>query len=226
MAWAAQLLGDTVLVHEGGGITASRPTADVVGPPVKYVALYFSAHWCPPCRGFTPLFADLYKQQSPAKKQVEVRDSIEWRPQVPARKGTPQSFPALARSPARLARGDFASRTRRHISRSANLCTAPLPRRQVVFISSDRDAKAWKQYFGEMPWTSLPYEARDRAAALGTKFGGAEWRRQRAAARGTGKQGRLRRAPILSVCMFHSRARDPAYPTPTPPPPQSAGSRP
>ena len=42
-----------------------------------------------------------------------------------------------------------------------------------MFVSSDRDEKAFKQYFGEMPWMALPYAARDRAAALGTKFGGA-----------------------------------------------------
>jgi nucleoredoxin len=27
----------------------------------KYLGLYFSAHWCPPCRGFTPSFAETYK---------------------------------------------------------------------------------------------------------------------------------------------------------------------
>ena len=27
----------------------------------KYVALYFSAHWCLPCRYFTPVLTEIYK---------------------------------------------------------------------------------------------------------------------------------------------------------------------
>ena len=29
---------------------------------VKSVGIYFSAHWCPPCRAFTPQLAELYKE--------------------------------------------------------------------------------------------------------------------------------------------------------------------
>nr|ABF22607.1 16 kDa thioredoxion [Carcinoscorpius rotundicauda]2LUS_A Chain A, Thioredoxion [Carcinoscorpius rotundicauda] len=26
------------------------------------IGFYFSAHWCPPCRGFTPILADMYSE--------------------------------------------------------------------------------------------------------------------------------------------------------------------
>ena len=40
--------------------TGLRATSEVLSGK-KAVALYFSAHWCPPCRGFTPVAGDFYK---------------------------------------------------------------------------------------------------------------------------------------------------------------------
>ena len=37
----------------------------------RYVMLYFSAHWCPPCRGFTPVLAEKFKA-SAEEKQIAV----------------------------------------------------------------------------------------------------------------------------------------------------------
>lgn len=38
----------------------------------KVVAVYFSAHWCGPCRNFTPSLATLYQQAKAANKEFEV----------------------------------------------------------------------------------------------------------------------------------------------------------
>ncbi|XP_048759155.1 uncharacterized protein LOC125668781 [Ostrea edulis] len=36
------------------------------------IGLYFSAHWCPPCRGFTPVLADFYKTLKAKGGSIEV----------------------------------------------------------------------------------------------------------------------------------------------------------
>ncbi|GAB4839790.1 hypothetical protein Ancab_020500 [Ancistrocladus abbreviatus] len=38
----------------------------------KIAGLYFSASWCPPCRGFTPILTEVYKELSSSKGDFEV----------------------------------------------------------------------------------------------------------------------------------------------------------
>ncbi len=78
------------------------------------LALYFSAHWCPPCRDFTPHLAEVYK----AFKASHAR-SADW---------------------------------------------------EVVFVSSDSDEAAFKEYFAEMPWLALPYENREAKRKLSSLY--------------------------------------------------------
>ena len=99
------LLGDTITTQDG------RAKTEEVLAGAKAVALYFSAHWCPPCRGFTPQLAKWYTDDLKAKGL------------------------------------------------------------EVVFVSSDEDEDAFKSYFGEMPWTALPFADRERKKTLSSTYG-------------------------------------------------------
>jgi len=47
----------------------------------KVVGIYFSAHWCPPCRGFTPQLAEFYKKMKDRLEVVFVssdKDEDQW----------------------------------------------------------------------------------------------------------------------------------------------------
>ena len=57
-----EVLGDTFI----GGEEGER---SIKG---KYVGIYFSAHWCGPCRNFTPKLAETYKKIKAARKDFEV----------------------------------------------------------------------------------------------------------------------------------------------------------
>jgi len=52
----AELLGDELMNKVGG----------------KTFGLYFSAHWCPPCRGFTPKLVENYNKLKEAGKDFEI----------------------------------------------------------------------------------------------------------------------------------------------------------
>ena len=45
-------------------------SATIKGTPL--IGIYFSAHWCPPCRGFTPVLSKFYKVANEKKKQIEI----------------------------------------------------------------------------------------------------------------------------------------------------------
>ena len=58
------LLGNTLSSHNG--------PVQVSSINAKFKLLYFSAHWCPPCRAFTPQLALFYQEVNSAAKQVEI----------------------------------------------------------------------------------------------------------------------------------------------------------
>lgn len=64
-----QLVGTTLLTHDGSGGVKQSPSSDLNG---KVVGIYFSAHWCPPCRQFTPLLVQTYNKLRAEGKEFEV----------------------------------------------------------------------------------------------------------------------------------------------------------
>ena len=51
----------------------------------KVVCLYFSAHWCPPCRQFTPVLGKFYNEVNSSEKKLEIifvsfdQDEASWK---------------------------------------------------------------------------------------------------------------------------------------------------
>lgn len=76
----------------------------------KVIGLYFSAHWCGPCRAFTPTLAEAYTKHLKAKGL------------------------------------------------------------EIIFVSSDRDAASFQEYYKEMPWLALP-NGDPRESKLSKRFG-------------------------------------------------------
>merc|ERR1712187_533177 len=61
MGMFKELFGNTLLTKAG-----LKPVEEVLADK-KAVGVYFSAHWCPPCRGFTPKLAEMYTSALKAK---------------------------------------------------------------------------------------------------------------------------------------------------------------
>jgi len=52
------------LIKTSSDLSQTIPYSDLKG---KLIGIYFSAHWCPPCRNFTPVLADFYKKNKENK---------------------------------------------------------------------------------------------------------------------------------------------------------------
>lgn len=95
----------TKLLSASGDVDSSKVLEnDLVG-------FYFSAHWCPPCRKFTPFLAEAYKEWKKDGKKIE-----------------------------------------------------------IVFVTSDRDEKSFKEYFAEMPWTAINIDEKTLIGNLKATF--------------------------------------------------------
>ena len=70
------LIGQPADTLRAGGDQAEGGTATTVGDTLtsdlKLLMFYFSMHNCPPCREFTPLLAELYRDINETEKVMEV----------------------------------------------------------------------------------------------------------------------------------------------------------
>lgn len=237
----SDLFGPTLLSRscEEGVAWTSFDTAEALAGRGA-VALYFSAHWCPPCRRFTPQLADWYDAQLKARglEIVFVSSDKDWYTfqsyykQMPwlaipfddhSRKQalkkrfkvvsiptlvilgpdgeviTKEGLEAISRDPVgfnfpwrpkslkevlsgaklichnerELVSADslenkclafyfsasWCPPCRAFTKQLANWYTKKLKAKglEVVFVSSDRDAASFKEYFNEMPWLALDF---------------------------------------------------------------------
>ncbi|ETV63982.1 hypothetical protein H257_19084 [Aphanomyces astaci] len=65
-----ELFGDQLLVHSTKQ-SSTVPTSTVLEGKV-IVGLYFSAHWCTPCREFTPVLAAMYAKVVALHPEFEI----------------------------------------------------------------------------------------------------------------------------------------------------------
>lgn len=65
---AAALAGKLVVAK--GGSLAPAPGDRLDG--ARYIAVYYSAHWCPPCRAFTPELVEFYNKAKKRRPELEV----------------------------------------------------------------------------------------------------------------------------------------------------------
>ena len=63
------LNGETLVKLDGD---FTQVSADSCLAGKKIVCFYFSAHWCPPCRAFTPMLKDAYEEFLEDSQELEI----------------------------------------------------------------------------------------------------------------------------------------------------------
>eukprot|EP00662_Eupelagonemidae_sp_cell21_P049988 gene49988-43271_t len=166
------IFGPTLVTHSG-----PRPTSDVLKGKAG-VLVYFSAHWCPPCRGFTPKLAEFHKKHARARNFEIVfvssdQDESAWkhgRAKVMADFDRCAGFPWR---PPSFADALGPELLRKNGKKEFYEAYKKLdPDFEIIFSSGDRDAKSARDYFtsDHGDYLMVPYEGKGRDA-LDERFG-------------------------------------------------------
>lgn len=62
-----EIVSGTLVKKDGTEIPSSEALKEA-----EVIGFYFSAHWCPPCRAFTPVLADAYEEMKSLNYKFEV----------------------------------------------------------------------------------------------------------------------------------------------------------
>ena len=62
-----EIVGDVIVNGSGQEVSAED-----ICQPGSVVGLYFSAHWCAPCRDFNPVLSDYYKNLRKKGERFEI----------------------------------------------------------------------------------------------------------------------------------------------------------
>uniref|UniRef100_A0A7S1J100 Thioredoxin domain-containing protein n=1 Tax=Eutreptiella gymnastica TaxID=73025 RepID=A0A7S1J100_9EUGL len=65
-----KIVGEVLVRHAEDDALEPCSTRDVLKG--KVVGVYFSAHWCPPCRAFTPVLVTFYKKMKEKGQEFEI----------------------------------------------------------------------------------------------------------------------------------------------------------